>query len=373
MVQNEANSIISGIILRSPVLQNGILRKGVVVCNYPWIVKRHIPDLDRLYWIVERRGWQGFTGSRAADIQLVDDLPAQWRWNKLAVLARAVRRWTPWPDSARLPIALPYGNADFVDTSAFMPDGRHKIYDALMIARWDRFKNHQLLVDAFRILKRQGAEVRGLMFGHMVNNDTRSAIEYKNHIVTTIRAEGLPIDLPGVDDMTDKGFIHTKNSIAQWINASRAGLVLARVEAINRFKMESLSCDVPVIICDDACWCVRKHIGSQTGIMAARRADAVAAAILAVRDGARFSPRGYIMAHTGIDRAMAALQHAVDGLDAPMGLEPAAIARYDGRNDTLIWDGFVRQLSVEVDLHRGFINTGGSFHSWPPPADRYEL
>jgi glycosyltransferase involved in cell wall biosynthesis len=243
---------------------------------------------------------------------------------------------------------LPFGNADFVDTAAFAPDGRPKIYDAIMIARWDRFKHHQLMVDAFRILKRQGAAFRGLMFGHITDTNDRAAIVYKKRIVETIRAEGLPIDLPAADAMDNVASEKTKSSMAAWINASRVGLLLSKFEAINRFKMECLSCDVPMIICDDACWCVRKHMGQETGIVVARRADAVAKAILAVKDGAKFSPRDYILTNTGIDRAMAALQKAVDDLDAKMGLEPAPIARYDGRNDTLQWRGFIDFLSAEV-------------------------
>lgn len=339
---------VSGVILRSPSRSAPVPRKGVVVCNFPNIVKGRIPNLSDFFWIVQRRGWNGFTVSRAADIQLVDDVPAQRRWNKLAGFLQAARGWIAWPDKTRLPTPLPFGNADFVDTAAFAPDGRPKTYDAIMIARWERFKQHQLMVDAFRILKRQGAAVRGLMFGHIANSSDRGAIAYKKHIVETIGTEGLPIDLPAADCMNNEGSDKTKSSMAAWINASRVGLLLSKFEAINRFKMECLSCDVPMIICDDACWCVRKHLGPATGIVVARRADAVAKAILAVKDGAKFSPREYIVANTGIDRAMAALQRAVDELDAKMGLEPAPIERYDGRNNTLKWRGFIDFLSAEV-------------------------
>lgn len=355
MAQSQDKEFISGVILRSPERIAGVPRKGVVVCNFPRIVKGRIPDLSDLYWIVQRRGWKGFTVSRAADIQLVDDIPAQRRWNKLVGLLRAARLWTPWPDKTRLPTPLPFGNADFVDTEAFAPDGRPKTYDAIMIARWDKFKHHQLLVDAFRILKRQGAAVRGLMFGQFANANDRAAIGYKKRIVETIRAEGLPIDIPAADATANEGLDKTKYSMAAFINASRVGLLLSKFEAINRFKMECFSCDVPMIICDDACWCVRKHIGPQTGIVVARRADTVANAILAVKDGAKFSPRDYIMANTGIDRAMAALQNTVDELDAKMGFEPAPIARYDGRNNTLEWRSFIDHLSAEVAKAKALI------------------
>ena len=339
---------VCGVILRSPERNARVTRKGVVVCNFPNIAKDRVPSLSEFYWIVQRRGWSGFTVSRAADIQLVEDVPAQRRWNMLASLLQAARCRTPWPDKTRLPTLLPFGNGDFVDTAAFTPDGRAKTYDAIMIARWDRFKHHQLMVDAFRVLKRQGAAVRGLMFGHIAGTNVPTAMAYKKRIVETIRTEALPIDLPGADATNNEGSDKTKSSMAAWINTSRVGLLLSKIEGINRFKMECLSCDVPMIICDDACWCVRKHIGPETGIVVARRADAVAKAILAVKDGAKYSPRDYIMANTGIDRAMAGLQEAVDELDAGMGLEPAPIARYDGRNNTLKWRGFIDSLSAEV-------------------------
>ncbi len=344
----QEKNVISGVILRSPERIAGALRKGVVVCNFPRIVTDRIPDLKELYWIVQRTGWKGFTVASAADIQLVDDFRAQQRWNRLAGLLPAPMHWNPGPDKTHLPVPLPFGNADFVDTEVFAPDGRPKTYDAIMIARWDRFKHHQLLVDAFRILKREGAAVRGLMFGHFANTDDRAAIDYKKRIVETVRAEGLPIDLPAADAETNQTLDQNKNSIAALINASRVGLLLSRSEAINRFKMECLSCDIPMIICDDACWCVKKHIGSQTGIVVARRADAVAKAIMAVKGGMKFSPRDYIMANTGIDRAMAALQNAVDALDLKMGLEPAPIARYDGRNNSLQWHNFIDHLRAEI-------------------------
>ena len=339
---------ISGVILRSPGRSGGVLRKGVVVCNFPQIVKSRIPGLSDFFWIVQRRGWNGFVVSRAADIQIVEDQPAQRNWNRLARLLDAARRWTPWRGTTRLPAPLAFGNGDFVDTAAFAPDGRPKTYDAIMTARWERFKHHGLMVDAFRILKRQGAAVRGLMFGHIPNIHDRSAILYKKRIVETIRRENLPIDLPAGDAANNEGLDQAKSSMAAWINASRVGLLLSRSEGINRFKMECLSSDVPMLICDDACWSVRRHIGPQTGIVVARRADAVAKAILRVRDGAKFSPRAYVLANTGIDRAMAALQSAVDELDAKMGLKPAPIARYDGRNNTLLWSGFIDFLSAEV-------------------------
>ena len=98
MAQSQEEVFISGVILRSPEWHAGIMRKGVVVCNFPGMVKARIPGISDLYWIVQRRGWRGPTVSRAADIQLVDDIPAQRRWNTFAGLLRAARRWTPWPD-----------------------------------------------------------------------------------------------------------------------------------------------------------------------------------------------------------------------------------------------------------------------------------
>jgi glycosyltransferase involved in cell wall biosynthesis len=340
--------LISGVVLRQPGLADGVVRKGVVICNFPRIVASRIPDLTQLYWLVQRRGWRGFSVDRAADIQLVDDIPAQRRWNRFVGILRAVRRWTPWPDVMPRPAALPFGNADFVDTEAFTPDRRFKTYDVIMIARWSRFKKHQLMVDAFRVLKNHGAEVRGVMFGDSGLPVLPDEIDYRNQIAASIRREKLPVDLPGIDPSDTATLDFTKQSMAAWINASRVGLVLSKVEAINRFKMECLSCDVPVIVCADACWCVKKHVTPRTGLLVDRRPDALASAILAIRAGAKVSPRDYILENTGIDRAMAALQRAVDDLDAVMGLDPAPIARYDGRNNTLNWHDFVAHLGNEV-------------------------
>ena len=266
-------------------------------------------------------------------------------------MVRVARDLTPWPMTNAAPVRLPTSNADFVDTDAFAPDGRSKQYDVIMVARWDSFKHHDLLLDAFGILAARHSDVRGVLVGHAALEETTAGSRsraYHARIVARIRDERLPIDLPVSNGMVTSGDDCTKATMAALINEARMGVILSKAEGVNRFKMECMSCNVPVIICADAGWTLRKHVTPQTGMVVPRRANALADAILAIRDGMAFAPRAHVLATSDCVNSMRVLQESIDELDAAAGHRPAAVSSYDGRNNTLIWSGFADQVREAV-------------------------
>lgn len=341
----------SGVILREPLRTSAGVRRGVVVCNEVRHFLREVPGLRERFWLVERWGWRGANRTMGAHVMLVDDIPAQNRWNLVFGGIRRLRRLTPWPIVDTPPIFLPVSNADFIDTDAFAPDGRPKTHDVLMVARWDPFKAHDLLLDAIALLVGRKIGIRGMILGHLAATtpkELRASLAYHARIVGRIRDEQLPIDLPLSDGIALDPADFAKSSMAARINAARVGVILSRIEGLNRFKMECLACDVPVIICSDACWPLRRHVEPETGVQVRRRADALAETILAARERHAFRPRERILAVSGCDRSMRALQETIDRLDAREGHPPSPIGRYDGRNSTLVWNDFVSELRAAV-------------------------
>jgi glycosyltransferase involved in cell wall biosynthesis len=341
----------SGVILRLPAWTSNGLRRGVLVSNHIGVLRRKVRNVADSFWIIERVGWCRPSRSRGAHVTLVDDIPAQMRWDRVSSMGRIARDLASWLMTSAAPVRLPISNADFVDTEAFAPDGRPKTHDVIMVARWDSFKRHDLLLDAFGILGARRSGVRGVLVGHGDRSSTLTRLRawsYHRRIVARIRNEQLPIDLPFAEGMVTSDVHLTKATMASLINGARMGVILSKAEGVNRFKMECMACDVPVIICADACWTLRKHVTPQTGMVVPRRADALADAILAIRDGMAFTPRAHVLASSGCVNSMRMLQQSIDELDMAAGHAPAAISAYDGRNNTLIWAGFADQVREAV-------------------------
>jgi hypothetical protein len=266
-------------------------------------------------------------------------------------MARIARDLAPWLMTHGAPVRLPISNADFVDTDAFAPDGRPKTHDVIMVARWDSFKRHDLLLDALGILGARRSGVRGVLVGHVDRKSIVARLRsraYHRRIIARIRDEQLPIDLPFSEGIETTATDRTKATMAALINRARMGVILSKTEGVNRFKMECMACNVPVIICADACWTLRKHVTPKTGMVVPRRADALADAILAMRDGMAFTPRAHVLATSGCVNSMRMLQQSIDELDMAAGHPPATISAYDGRNNTLIWSGFADQVREAV-------------------------
>lgn len=344
-------AIVSGVILRLPAWTSSGLRRGALVSNHIGVLRRKVRGVADYFWIIERRGWCGPSRSRGAHVTLVDDIPAQRRWDRVSSMVRVAMDLTPWPMSNAAPTRLPISNADFIDTDAFAPDGRPKKHDVIMVARWDSFKRHDLLLDAFGILAARRSDVRGVLVGHRTAGQSMAARRsraYEKRVVARIRDERLPIDLPFSEGMVTSAEDCTKATMAALINGARMGVILSKAEGVNRFKMECISCNVPVIVCADACWTLRKHVTPQTGMVVPRRADALADAILAIKGGMAFTPRAHVLATSGCVNSMRMLQQSIDELDVAAGHPPAAVSSYDGRNNTLVWSGFADQVREAI-------------------------
>ncbi len=319
-----------GSVLREPAIEGGRIRKGVILARYAsqpaWggLLLKRIPALRKYFWLVENLSSYGRHWAPDADVLMANDVPAQ--------------REIPLRPGQRL---FEYGTADFVDTDVFRPDGREKSFDAIMVACWVPLKRHDLFLDAVQALTDAGRLFRAVLFGHFDGGATAQAeqLAYRERIVSRIRTEGLPIELPG-PDRDNREFLG-KAAVAGLINASRVGLLLSQKEGVPKFKLECMACDVPVIVCVDGNWPVRKHVNERTGLIVPPLAGAIAEAMIRLAKGPRLSPRRYVLESTGKRIAMERLQATIDELDREAGfLVPAPLDAYDGR-EGIRWTGFV--------------------------------
>ena len=323
-----------GTIVRSPQLCDGAFYKGVVICNMVDDLVHKIPHVKRYFWLVERIGWFGVGINKLADVRLLDDFSEFKLAHELAPNA----------------VLLPCGNPDFVDTAVFVPSTTKKDIDVLAVANWQPFKRHRLLIDALIKCKDMGRAIKAVMFGHFIGGGTRAEIKYRDDLIEYARAMSCDIQFPYSSEKTFDGRLFSPEHMANWIGRAKIGVLCSKYEGINRFKMECLSSDVPVVICDDAIWTVRKHITRTTGLMAPPTPEGLANGILDALDNlSEYKPREYILASTGINRSMTLLQDTIDTLDERMGAPGSLeIASYDGRNESIIWSGFFEILAEET-------------------------
>jgi hypothetical protein len=129
-------------------------------------------------------------------------------------------------------------------------------------------------------------------------------------------------------------------SMNAMINRAKMGILTTEKEGINRFKMECLSANIPFLVPDDVGWPTKKHINEKTGLLFKPTPEALAEAIRYVeKNYAQFSPREYILGHTGIHIATKKLKEALRTLARQDGSqEQFDDIFWDGRNPSMSWN-----------------------------------
>jgi glycosyltransferase involved in cell wall biosynthesis len=320
---------VSAAVLQKPIRKKNkgnTIEKGVLLLNRCDMFCEEIPDIKDFFYLVERNGWYGANLNKNADIKLVEDLRTleQTRHD--------------FPNA----ILLEFANADFVDTDIFRPlevSPTEKKYTGIQISAWEKFKRHDLFVTAAALLP----EKKFIKFGHFWNqgpqNLDTSGIQLKRETVSLSKKLGADIEYPFEDRDTNDQLPVDSASMNVMINKARMGILTTEKEGVNRFKMECLSANIPFLVPEDVSWPTKKHINDTTGIFFKPTPKDLANAIRYVEDNyAQFSPRKYILSHTGIHIATEKLKEALRTLAVRDGSKEQFDGIFwDGRNASMLW------------------------------------
>ncbi|MCL4392498.1 glycosyltransferase [Patescibacteria group bacterium] len=300
--------------IAEPRKRNGIVEKGVIVANQCDRLSKIVPHLKDYFYLVERRGWLWMNSEKTADVKLVDDL---------TTLEETKRKF---PEA----IVLEFSNGDFVDTDLFHPLNIPKIYTGIQIAAWPAFKRHELFVRAAALLPQE----RFIKFGHFWQKsrwfDRNSEAVRRRKIIRLAHRLHASIDFPGEADASE---------VNRLVNTAKMGILTSEHEGLSRFKMECLSADIPVLVPEDAGPATTRHINEKTGMLFKPTPEDLAEAIRYVEDHlGSFSPRAYVLGHTGVHHALPALKNALRMLAKRDGFQrDYEEISWNGRNEGLIW------------------------------------
>lgn len=338
------------VLLLPPAWKQGRLYKGVVLLSDCDVLCRLVPPLKRYFYLVERHGWAGMNPARTADVKLVDDLATLDETRRLFPRA----------------IALGYASGDFVDSHAFRPLDARREYSAIQVAAWQPFKRHALFVEAAARL----ASRRFIMFGHFWRNGKDPAeIRLRAETISLAGRRNAQVDFPFREAASNEQLPRSASEINALLNRATMGIVTSTTEGLNRFKMECLAADLPVLVPKDAAAPVRRYITQETGVLYEPTPEGLADAIVWVEHHReRFSPRAHLLARSGIERAQAALREALTAVARAEGVErDFASVRWDGRNSSFSLWGTRRQLAqylwkviMKTELARVGARRGGA-------------
>jgi hypothetical protein len=171
----------------------GRIEKGVLLLNQPDVFCEEIPNLKDFFYLVERNGWTGMNRGRTADVKLIENLEMLEQTHKDFPIA----------------ILLEFANADFVDTDIFRPlDGSaagkntEKEFTGIQISAWEKFKRHDLFVQAAALLP----EKKFIKFGHFwkqkPDRPDTAGIEVKKETIALSKKLGADIYYPFEESTT---------------------------------------------------------------------------------------------------------------------------------------------------------------------------
>lgn len=312
--------MISLAILEKPVRRDGRTHKGAVILSDLDKVCLQFPEIKKYFYTIERRGWRGINEAELADIKLVEDL---------STMDETKRRF---PNS----ILLDIGPADFVDTEVFHPVKAEKKYTGIQISLWEPFKRHELFVRAASLIP----EKRFLKFGHFLNGGTLEERTYRTKVIKLSKDLGASIDILFSDFDSNKGLPKEAWRINEYINQCRMGILTTKVEGINRFKMECLAANIPVLVPADTSYPTLKHINEHTGYAFEPTPVKLAEAILYVESNLhKFKPRNYVLVNTGKEKSLEKLRKALYSLCIRDNqVYHFQDITWDGRNPSLLWE-----------------------------------
>lgn len=311
--------VISAVILKAPTHENSKINKGAIILSGPDEVCRRIHNLKDYFYIIEWRGWSGMNMAQSADIKLVEDF-STWEQTKLR-----------FPNAILLDLAP----ADFVDVNRFRPLNIRREYAGIQIARWDPFKRHELFVKGVSLLPMK----RFVKFGHFAKGGSLTELTLKRKVIKLARGLGANLDFPYANLDSNSGLPNSHEEINLHINKARMGVITSRIEGVNRFNLECMAANIPVLVPSDTSYPTMKHINKYTGVLFEPNPQCLAESISFVESRyGRFRPREYIMKNTGHENSLKKLADALNKLAIRDRTKPNFDNIYwDGRNQSMVW------------------------------------
>ena len=259
-------------ILKEPEGKN----KGALILSQVDDVVSKYPLIKKHFYIIERRGWRGLNDSQYADIKLVEDLSY---WNDTL---------KKFPNT----ICLDIGPADFVDTNVFRPLYIEKEYDGIQVSHWTAFKRPEMFIKAAAMLPHR----RFIKLGHFVKGGSELELKLRGSCIRLSKRLKANIEFPYSNAINNDDFSNSKRTMNYYINRCCIGVLTTKVEGINRFKMECLAADIPMLVPQDTSYPTKKHINEKTGLFFEPTPEELAKTIeYALTHLGRFSPREYII------------------------------------------------------------------------------
>jgi len=319
-------SWVSTAILAQPSIIEGRIQKGILILNYVDEVLPDFPEIPKYFFVVERRGWNGINRSHRADIKLIEDLSTIDEARNL------------FPNS----ILLDIGPADFVDQDVFRPVGQSSDIDVIQISCWSPRKRIELLIAAAALLPKR----KFIHLGHFEHRGSTEEQAYRCSCLELAGRIAPNVYFPFGSATSNHQLPGGKQDINNWINRAKMGILTTRAEGINRFKMECIAADRPVLVPIDAGPTTQKHINEKTGGLFQPTPRELAEALEnSLNNLGRFSPRDYLIQQSGLKKSVNKLQHAVAELCRREGFAPYPHdITWDGRNQSLHWGEKAFQL-----------------------------
>lgn len=294
-------------------------RKGAIILSQVDNVVEKMPFIKDRFYIIERRGWRGMNESKYADIKLVEDLSF---WDETL---------KAFPNC----ICLDIGPADFIDTDKFKPINIEKKYTGIQISQWAEFKRPEMFIRAAALIPKR----KFLKLGHLMDGGSEQEIRYRDSMIKLANDIGANIDFPFSGAKSNKDFPGSKEEMNEEINKAYMGILTTKIEGINRFKMECLAANIPVLIPNDACYPTKKHINASTGILFEPTPGGLANAIEDIlKNIHKYHPRDYLLENTGKKKSLNKLKEALKALCLRDGTtDRFRDIDWDGRNQSLVW------------------------------------
>jgi hypothetical protein len=198
-----------------------------------------------------------------------------------------------------------------------------------------------------------------LVLGAFQGGGTREELEYRDWCINLAVKGGAQVRFPFGHCNGNEAIPWQKEIVNGWINQARLGVLTASMEGHNRFKMECLAADRPVLVAKDAGSATQKHVNEHTGWLFEPTPSALADAIvLALGSPLRLSPRQYVLAHSGRRIALARLKDALrlvcERAGQPYHFEDVD---WDGRNENFTWgEAALTFLMSVVDEYRNHLS-----------------
>ena len=293
--------------------------KGAIILSQVDTVVDEFPWVKDKFYIVERRAWRGLNESKYAHIKLVEDLSL---WEETL---------EKFPNS----ICLDIGPADFVDTTIFKNLNLVKDYDGIQISHWSDFKRPELFTRAAGLIPQR----KFLKLGHFVEGGLETEYQIRDKNILLAKELGAKIDVLYSSILNNKNLPNDKETINNYINQAKIGILTSAVEGINRFKMECLSAGIPVIVPSDTSYPTKKHINDKTGGFFKPTPEDLANKIEEVLENySIYAPREYIEKNTGKIISLRKLKDAFKELcKKDNQVYNFENIDWDGRNQSLIW------------------------------------